>query len=89
LRSKAHIAPIAPLVLHRTRIGKCALKIFGKNFQLRNRLFIVIHRFSLVKAAMTAPHLCDVSYLCLSWRNGVNKTPFTIAKGGTKTIAHT
>jgi hypothetical protein len=29
--------------------------------QLRNNLFlIVIHRFSLVKAAMNAPHLCKL-----------------------------
>jgi hypothetical protein len=47
--------------------------------------FIVIHRFSLVNAAMNAPRLCNL-------RNSVSKTPqflnFSIAKGGTKTIAH-
>jgi hypothetical protein len=41
----------------------------------------VIHRFSLVKAAMNAPRICKL-------RNGVNKTPqfllFSTAKGGTK-----
>jgi hypothetical protein len=46
---------------------------------------IVIHRFSLVKAAMNAPRICKL-------RNVVNKTPqfllFSTAKGGTKTIAH-
>jgi hypothetical protein len=45
---------------------------------------IVIYRFSLVKAAMNAAHICKL-------RNGVKKTPqfllFLIAKGGTKTIA--
>ena len=47
--------------------------------------FIVIYRSSLVKAAMNAARVCTL-------RNGVNKTPqfllFSMAKGGTKTIAH-
>jgi hypothetical protein len=86
MRSKAHTAPTAPLVLHHARIQKYAMKKFGINGQLRNKLFfIVIYHFSLVKAAMNAPCICK---LC----NGVNKTPhfliFSIAKGGTKTIAH-
>ncbi len=44
---------------------------------------IVIHCFSLVKAAMNAPLICKL-------RNGVIKTPllFPTDKGGTKTIAH-
>ncbi len=46
---------------------------------------IVIHRFSLVKAAMNAPRICK---FC----NGVNKTPpflhFPSVKGGIRTIAH-
>jgi hypothetical protein len=46
---------------------------------------IVIYRSSLVKAAMNAACVCQL-------RNGVNKTPqfllFSMAKGGTKTIAH-
>jgi hypothetical protein len=53
MRSKAHTAPTAPLVLHRTRIEKYAIKNSvsmaangGINF------FIVIHHISLVKAAM-------------------------------------
>jgi hypothetical protein len=55
MRSKAHIASTAPLVLHRTRIHKCAMRKFGINGQTRNKLFlIVISRFSLVKAAMNA-----------------------------------
>jgi hypothetical protein len=45
------------------------MKKFGINGQLRNKLFlIVIHRFSLVKAAMRAPHICKL-------RNGINKMP--------------
>jgi hypothetical protein len=36
------------------------------NCQLRNKLFFVICRFSLVKVAMNAPHLCKS-------HNGVNK----------------
>jgi hypothetical protein len=56
MRNKTHAALTAPSVLHRTRIEKCAMKKFGINGQLRNKLFfIVIHRFSLVKAAMNAP----------------------------------
>jgi hypothetical protein len=54
----------APLVLHRTRIGKCAMKIFGINCGII--FFIVIHRFSLVKAAMNAPRLCKSSKGCLT-----------------------
>jgi hypothetical protein len=47
--------------------------------------FIVIHCFSLVKAAMNAPRIFIL-------RNGVNKTHrflhFSTTKGGTKTMAH-
>jgi hypothetical protein len=69
MRRKAHIAPTAPLVLNRTRIDKCAMKKFGINGHLRNKLFfIVIHRFSFVKAAINAQHICEL-------RNVVNKTP--------------
>jgi hypothetical protein len=69
MRSKTHAALTAPFVLHSTRIDKCAMKKFGINGQLRNKLFfIVTHRFSLVKAAMNAPRICKV-------RNGVNSTP--------------
>jgi hypothetical protein len=55
------------------------------NGQMRNKPFlIVINRSSLVKAAMNAARVCKL-------RNGVNKTPqfllFSMAKGGTKTIA--
>jgi hypothetical protein len=66
------------------------LKIFSINCQLRNKLFI-IHRFSLVKAAMSAPHL-DKECLTSICTGAMYETPpllnFPIAKGGTKTIAH-
>jgi hypothetical protein len=86
MRSKAHPAPTAPLVLLRTRIHKCAMKKLGINGQMRNKpFFIVIYYFSLVKAAMNAARVCK---LC----NGFNKTPqfllFSMAKGGAKTIVH-
>jgi hypothetical protein len=69
MRSKAHTALTAPLILHSTRLDKCAMKKFGINGQLRNKLFfIVIHRFSLVKAAMNALGISKK-------RNGVGKTP--------------
>jgi hypothetical protein len=67
MRSKAQIALTAPL--HCTRLDKCAKKKFGINGQLRNKLFLfVIHRFSLLKAAMNALPICKM-------RNAVNKTP--------------
>jgi hypothetical protein len=58
MRSKAHTAPTVPLVLHRTRIHKCAMKKFGIDGQMRNKLFFVIYRFSIVKAAMNAACVC-------------------------------
>jgi hypothetical protein len=53
---------------------------------MRNKPFlIVIYRSSLVKAAMDAARVCKLS-------NGVNKTRqillFSMAEGGTMTIAH-
>jgi hypothetical protein len=67
--SEAHTALTAPLVLHHTRIYKCAMEKFSINGQLRNKLFlIVIHRFPLVKAAMNALRNRKM-------RNGVSKTP--------------
>jgi hypothetical protein len=55
------------------------------NGQMWNKPFlIVIYRSSLVKRAMNVTHICK---LC----HGVNNTPqfllFSMAKGGTKTIA--
>jgi hypothetical protein len=86
MRSKAHTALTAPLVLHRTRIYKCAMKKFNFNGQMRNEpFFIVIYHSSLVKGAMNAVRVCKL-------RNGVQRTTqfllFSQAKGGTKTIAH-
>ncbi len=85
MRSKAHTALTAPLVLHHTRIYKWAMKKFGFNCQKRNEPFlIVIYHSSLVIGAMNAARVCKL-------RNGVKKTPlvlFSQAKGGTKTIAH-
>jgi hypothetical protein len=50
------------------RIYTCAVKKFGINGQLRNKLFlIVIHCFSLLKAAMNALRICKM-------RNDDNKT---------------
>jgi hypothetical protein len=66
---------------------------FGINCRLRSNFLIV----SLVKASMSAPHLCKLrtyylSYRHWPWCNGVNKSPpfryFLIAKGGTKIIVH-
>ncbi len=86
MRSKAHTALTAPLFWHHARIYKCAMKKNHINGQMRNKPFlIVIYHSSLVKAAMNTARVCK---LC----NGANKTPkfllFPIAKGGTKTIAH-
>jgi hypothetical protein len=69
MHSKAHSALTAPLVLHHTRIYKCAMKKFGFNSQMRNEPFlIVIYHSSLVKGAMNAARVCKL-------RNGVKKIP--------------
>jgi hypothetical protein len=58
--------------LHRTRIHKCAMKKFGINGQMGNKLFLIfIYCFSLVKTAMNAARVCKL-------RNVVNKTPVGI-----------
>jgi hypothetical protein len=80
MRGKAHSALTAPLVLHRTRIYKCAMKKFCLNFQMRNEPFlIVIYHSSLVKGAMNAARVCKLL-------NGVKKMPqfllFSMVKGG-------
>jgi hypothetical protein len=80
MRSKAHSALTAPLVLHHTRIYKRAMKKIIFNGQSRNKHFlIVIYHSSLVKGAIIAARLCKL-------RNGVKKTPqfllFSMAKGG-------
>jgi hypothetical protein len=67
MRSKAHGALTASLVLHHTRIYKCAMKKFCFNCQMRNEPFlIVIYHSSLVKGAMKAVRVCKL-------RNGVKK----------------
>ncbi len=86
MRSKAHTALTAPLVLHLTRIYKCAMKKIIINGQMHNKPFlIVIYCTSLVKAAMNAVRVSKL-------HNAVNKTPlfllFSMAKDGTKTILH-
>jgi hypothetical protein len=69
MRSKAHNVLTAPLVLHHTRIYKCAMKKFGFNCQMRNEpFFIVIYHSSLAEGAMNAVRVCKL-------RNGVKKTP--------------
>jgi hypothetical protein len=80
MRSKAHSALTAPLVLHHARIYKCAMKKFVFNCQIGNKPFlIVIYHSSLVKDAMNAASVCKL-------RNGVKKAPqfllFSMAKGG-------
>ena len=55
------------LLLHNTRIYKCAMKKTTYNGQRRNKHFlIVIYHSSLVKGAMNAARLCKL-------RNGVKK----------------
>jgi hypothetical protein len=80
MRGNEHSALTAPLVLHHTRIYKCAIKKFGFDSQMRNEPFlIVIYHSSLVKGAKNAVRVCKL-------RNGVKKTPqfllFSMAKGG-------
>ncbi len=80
MRSNAHSALTAPLVLHHTRIYKWAMQKFGFNCQMQNEPFlIVVYHSSLVKGAMNAARVCKL-------RNGVKKTPqfliFSMAKGG-------
>jgi hypothetical protein len=67
MRSKAHNALTAPLVLHHTRIYKRSMIKIIFNGQRRNKHFlIVIYHSSLVKGAMNAARLCKL-------RNGVKK----------------
>jgi hypothetical protein len=63
MRSKAHSTLTVPLVLHHTRIYKCAKKKFGFNCQMRNEPFlIVIYHSSLVKGGMNAARVCKLRY---------------------------
>jgi hypothetical protein len=80
MRSKAHTALTAPLVLHHTRIYKHAMEKIIFNGQMRNKHFlIVMYHSSLVKGAMNAARVRKL-------RNGVKKTPqfllFSMVKGG-------
>ncbi len=69
MRNKAHTVLTAPLVLHHTRIYKCAMQKFGFNGQMWNELFlIVIYHSSLVKGTVNAACICKL-------RNGVKKMP--------------
>jgi hypothetical protein len=85
MRSKAHNALTAPLVLHHTRIYKCAMKKINIHGQMQNKPFlIVIYHSSLEKAAMNSASVCKL-------RNGVQKTPQFLPFYGQrrkKTIAH-
>jgi hypothetical protein len=68
MRSKTHTALTAPLFLHHTWIANCPMKNLVSMASCGIKLFlIVIHRFSLEKAAMNAPRICKM-------RNGVNLT---------------
>jgi hypothetical protein len=61
--SKAHTTLTAPLVLHHTRIYKCAMKKFGFNGQMQNEPFlIVIYHSSLLKGPMNAARVCKLRY---------------------------
>jgi hypothetical protein len=44
MRSKAHTAPAAPLVLHHTRIYKRAMKKIIFNGQMRNKHFLIVKK---------------------------------------------
>jgi hypothetical protein len=69
MRSKAHSALTAPLVLRHTSIYKRAMKKINFNGQSRNKHFlIVIYHSSLVKGAMNAARLYKL-------RNGAKITP--------------
>jgi hypothetical protein len=69
MRSKAHTALTAPLVLHHRRIYKHAKKKIIIIGQMRNKPFlIVIYHSALVKSAMNSARVCKM-------RNGVSKTP--------------
>jgi hypothetical protein len=63
MRSKAHSALTAPLVLPHRRVYKCAVKKILFNGQMRNKHFlIVIYHSLLVKGAMNAVRLCKLQW---------------------------
>jgi hypothetical protein len=54
-----HITPTAALVLHRKRIGKCAMKNSELILPITEYAFLIVtHLFSLAKVVMNAPHVC-------------------------------
>ncbi len=70
MRSKAHIALTAALVLHHTRIYKRAMKKIIFNDQMRNIYFlIVIYHSSLVKAGVNAARVCKLPNGQWCWKN--------------------
>jgi hypothetical protein len=79
MRRKAHSALTAPLVLHHTRIYKCAIKKFGFNCQMQNDSFlIVIYHSSLVKGAMNAARVCKLRNVL----KNASISSISMAKGG-------
>jgi hypothetical protein len=83
MRSKAHTALTAPLVLHHTRIYKRGMKKIIINGRMGNTHFlIVIYHSSLVKATMNAVNCAMMLKKCLDF------LLFSQAKGGTKTLTH-
>jgi hypothetical protein len=69
MRSKAHSALTAPLVIHHTMIYNRAMKKIIFNGQMRNKhILIVNHHSSLVKGDMNAARVCKL-------RNGGKQTP--------------
>ncbi len=85
MRSKAHTALTAPLVLHYTRIYKCAKKV---RFQLPNAEYTF---FDCHLSFLTGKRRYNAARVC-KLRNGVKNMHyfllFSQAKGGTKTIGH-
>jgi hypothetical protein len=75
---KTHTALTSPLVSHRTRIGKYAMKKLCINGQWRNKLIlIVISGFSLVNAAMNAPRVCKLRKNCVT---GIDQFAMVLSK---------
>jgi hypothetical protein len=78
MRSKTYAALTAAMVLHRTRIGKYAMKKCNINGQWWNKLFlIVISCFSRVKSAMNAPRVCELQKSCLT---GIDQCALVLSK---------
>ncbi len=67
--SMAHTPPTATLVLHRTRISKCAMKKSCINGQLRDKLFWSLNFFifQLSKAGQRPLHTCQLQKGGVFW----------------------